>query len=80
MEIHGSIPFPVLRDNRIHSGIRAVESARTLAAGRVSQPADPDLVSGGSLSRSSLPLYSRAADRMEAATGVRLGQIFDRRA
>lgn len=65
--------------HRIYGAIRPVAPIAPLAAGSVRTPADPALAPGLSQS-DNLQLYSRAADRIEAATSVRLGQIFDRRA
>jgi len=64
--------------HRIHGAIRPVAPVAPLTAGEVRTPADPELAPGLSQS-ASLQLYGRAADRIEAATAVRLGQILDRR-
>jgi hypothetical protein len=58
--------------------------ASRLVAGNVSAPVSFE-ASAVSRSTTTSPaavfqMYTRAADRIEAATGVRLGQIFDRRA
>lgn len=58
----------------------ATDAARTLAAGRVDTPADPMLAPGVRPAAGSLALYTRAADRIEAATGVELGSLVDRQA
>lgn len=78
MEIQpASHPLASVHVLRIHGAIRPIEAIRPLTAGQVGTPADPALAPGLRPS-GALPLYSRAADRIEAATAVRLGQIVDR--
>jgi len=64
---------------RIYGAIRPIEAIRPLTAGQVRTPADPSLAPGLGQG-DALQLYSRAADRIEAATAVQLGRIVDRQA
>jgi len=61
------------------STLSTLPTRSSMTAGSVRTPADPSLAPGLGQS-DALQLYGRAADRIEAATAVRLGQMLDRRA
>ena len=52
-------------------------NAQTLVAGRVNGPVEFDGVSVPRSHPAALSLYSRAADRIEAATAVHIGRTID---
>src|SRR5688572_17434052 len=52
-------------------------NAQTLVAGRVSGPVEFDGVSVPRSNPAALSLYSRAADRIEAATALQIGRTID---
>lgn len=79
MEIAASSAAGSLQVHRIYGAIRPVSPIAPLTAGSVRTPADPSFAPGLP-ANDSLQFYGRAADRIEAATAVRLGQILDRRA
>lgn len=79
MEISATTSLQSLQVHRLYGAIRPVTPSAPLTAGRVRTPAEPALAP--SLPQTeALQLYGRAADRIEAATSVRLGQIIDHRA
>jgi len=79
MEISPASSLGSIQVRRIHGAIRPVAPASAvtpLTAGSVRTPADPALAPGLAHGET-LQLYGRAADRIEAATAVRLGRIVD---
>lgn len=79
MEIGPAHSIGSLSVHRIYGAIQPISAIAPLTAGNVRTPADPSFAPGLA-SDGALQLYGRAADRIEAATAVRLGQILDRRA
>lgn len=88
MQITGSLPMHVLRAYGV-SPTAAARPAQPAPAPAATRPADGALVAGkvsqapdfsGNLparAEGALPLYGRAADRIEAAIGLELGRNLD---
>lgn len=77
MDIAATSQLGSLQVHRIYGAIRPVAPVSPLTAGSVRTPADPTLAPTLG-QRDTLQFYGRAADRIEAATSVRLGQMLDR--
>lgn len=76
MNVSGSIPLHVARAYGVQ-GPRAAAPAERLVAARVQPPAKPDLETPPPASAGALPLYTRAADKVEASVAVQLGRTLD---
>ncbi len=79
MELSPATALHSLQVHRIYGAVKPISAVAPLAAGRVRTPADPALAPGLPQGET-LQFYGRAADRIEAATAVRLGRFVDQRA
>ena len=89
MQVGGPLPFNIAKAYNLANAQKPAvvgpvaqpnpaKSIDTLIAGKTNQPVSFDAPGiGPDASRASLPLYTRAADRIEAAVGIALGKSLD---
>ena len=78
MQISGSLPQHIARAYSVAAPVRppAAPPATGLVGGRVDTPVEFDQTAAPSVP-GALPLYVRAADRIEAAVSVQVGRSVD---
>jgi hypothetical protein len=79
MNVSGAIPMHIARAYGVQPSRPATPpaNAERLVAGRVEKPVDVDLDSPPSIEAGTLPLYTRAADKVEVSVAVQLGRTVD---